>query len=121
MHRIGEDPLINDPGALIVHLCQKSSWKEAKARGVYHAPSLDSEGFIHCSKAVQILDVANAFYRDVPDLVLLWIDPRNVDAQIYWERVENQVFPHIYGELKIEAVVKVSDLRLDEDGYYRTI
>jgi uncharacterized protein (DUF952 family) len=111
----------NEKDALIVHLCQRNKWIESKARGAYHAPSIDSEGFIHCSRADQILGVANAFYQDMPDLVLLWIDPSKVIAEIRWERVEDDTFPHIYGELNIEAVVDVGDLRPDADGIFRSV
>ena len=31
-------------------------------------PSLDDEGFIHCSLPTQVTHVADWFYRDVPDL-----------------------------------------------------
>jgi uncharacterized protein (DUF952 family) len=118
MYELGKEPFRKNKDALILHLCPTSSWEEAKAQDVYHAPSLDSEGFIHCSRAVQILDVANAFYRDVPDLVLLWIDPRKVVAEIRWEHVGEGTFPHIYGELNLEAVVDVSELHRDGEGYF---
>ena len=48
---------------MIYHITSRSAWDEAKARGEYRAPSLESEGFIHCSTRNQLLQVANAFYR----------------------------------------------------------
>jgi uncharacterized protein (DUF952 family) len=107
--------------ALIVHLCQRMTWQVAKRCGAYHAPSLDSEGFIHCSRPDQLLAVANAFYRDVPDVVLLWIDPGRVVAEIRWEGVGEDTFPHIYGELNMDAVVGVSNLKRDSDGTFLSL
>jgi uncharacterized protein (DUF952 family) len=110
-----------DSEDLIVHICQREAWEEAKRRGVYQAPSLDSEGFIHCSRVDQILKVANTFYRDVPDLIVLWIDPLKVKSEIRWETVGEEAFPHVYGLLEIDAVVKVSDLIPEEDNYFRSL
>jgi uncharacterized protein (DUF952 family) len=39
--------------------------------------------------------------------VLLWIDPRMLDAEIRWESSDGQVFPHLYGALNVEAVQAV--------------
>ena len=58
----------------IVHICTRDSWKTTKEQGAYRTSSLEAEGFIHCSQPEQLLWVANNFYQDVPDLVLLWID-----------------------------------------------
>jgi uncharacterized protein (DUF952 family) len=53
----------------IFHICQKEDWEAAQATGSYFADSLESEGFIHCSKAEQIASVAKAFYKGMQGLV----------------------------------------------------
>jgi uncharacterized protein (DUF952 family) len=81
---------------------------------------LDTEGFIHCSQAEQVLAVANRYYRGVPDLVVLWLDPSKVVAEIRWEPALGEVYPHIYGALNTDAVAAISDFASDEDGiFYR--
>lgn len=102
----------------IVHLCSQQSWLEAQSSGEYRARSLDKEGFIHASRPDQIVDVANTFYRDMPDLVLLWIDPAQVQARLLWEAVGEQVFPHLYGPLNLEAVHTVTKIKPRADGYF---
>lgn len=69
----------------------------------------------------QVLKVVNAFYRGVPDLVVLWIDPFKVKSEIRWETVGEEAFPHIYGLLDIDAVVKVTELIPDDDNYFRSL
>jgi uncharacterized protein (DUF952 family)/GNAT superfamily N-acetyltransferase len=105
---------------LLVHLCPRQDWEAARQVGEYRPPSLISEGFIHCSRPEQVLGVANRFYSGIPDLVLVWIDPVRVKAEIRWEAADGQVYPHIYGPLNLEAAV---DLRLflpDRDGIFLT-
>ncbi len=124
-----------EPG-MIVHLCQRSEWENARKTGFYRAASLETEGFIHCSRPDQVLAVANAFYRGVPDLVLLWIDPERVAVEVRWEApippgttAEERVsphgggdfFPHIYGPLNVEAVMRVTPFRPDSDGIFKQV
>lgn len=110
----------------IIHICERKTWKAAVNSGSYQPESLESEGFIHCSRPDQVLDVANSFYCDHNDLVLLVIDPQQVRAGILWEnpsgsalfqrRNEPDVFPHIYGPLNLDAVVRVLDFRRELEG-----
>jgi uncharacterized protein (DUF952 family) len=110
-----------EPVDWIVHICQRTAWEAAQERGEYQALSLETEGFIHCSRPEQVLGVANAFYRRTPDLVLLWIDPQRVSAEVRWEPADGQVFPHIYGSLNTAAVLAARDLTPDEDGFFRQL
>jgi len=105
----------------IVHICTRAEWEMALGVGEYRAASLETEGFIHCSRPDQVLMVVNRFYADVPGLVLLWIDSRRVAAEIRWEHADGDVFPHVYGALNIQAVEVVKSLISDSDGVYRTL
>ncbi len=98
------------PNGFIVHVCTQGDWEAAQAAGEYRAASLETEGFIHCSRPDQVLDVVNRFYADVPDLVLLWIDPQRVGAEIRWEPADGDLFPHLYGPLDVQAVEAVMGL-----------
>ena len=105
----------------ILHICKKVAWETAQQVGEYRPPSLEREGFIHASQAEQVLEVVNRYYRGAPRLVLLWIDLDRLQVELSWEAVEGQVYPHIYGPLKVEAVMAVTDFVADEDGIYRTL
>lgn len=100
----------------ILHLVANETWLAAVKGGAYHADSLSTEGFIHCSKPSQIVDVANNFYRGQQGLVLLVIDPSRLEAELKWEPPAEpaptearagDLFPHVYGPLNLDAVVKV--------------
>ncbi|MDZ8078123.1 MAG: DUF952 domain-containing protein [Nostoc sp. SerVER01] len=103
----------------ILHITQRQQWEKATKLGSYRADSLDSEGFIHCSRSTQIVKVANRFFNNQKELVLLFIDLEKVQAEIRDEEAEiGELFPHIYGELNIDAVYKVIDFEAGEDGFF---
>ncbi|QSJ17910.1 DUF952 domain-containing protein [Nostoc sp. UHCC 0702] len=103
----------------ILHITQRQQWEEAKFIGNYCADSLDTEGFIHCSQLRQFVKVANRFFFNQKDLVLLFIDSEKVQAEIRYEEAEiGELFPHIYGELNVDAVYQVVDFESGEDGFF---
>lgn len=104
----------------IFHITQRQKWENYKILGNYRSDTLDTEGFIHCSTKQQLVDVANRFYAHQQDLVLLFINSNLVQAEIRYEEAEvNQLFPHIYGELNLNAVFQVIDFIPEEDGYFQ--
>jgi release factor glutamine methyltransferase len=103
---------------LIAHICQHKQWSKAQGSGSYKCMSLGEEGFIHCSQPEQILQVADRFYRDVSDLVVLWIDPEKITSEIRWESADGELFPHIYGPIDLVAVRAVTELKPESDGIY---
>jgi uncharacterized protein (DUF952 family) len=115
---------MNDP---ILHLASNEAWLAAAKSGVYHAESLSTEGFIHCSTRSQIVGVANTFYRGHQGLVLLVIDPSKLEPALKWEppaepepthASEGELFPHIYGRLNLDAVVVVLPFEPEPDGSF---
>jgi release factor glutamine methyltransferase len=106
---------------LLVHLCQLKEWQSALESGALTSNSLVEHGFIHCSQPQQILQVANRFYRDIPELVLLWLDPDRITSKIMWESADGSLFPHVYGPIHLDAVLAVTQFRPDRDGCFRII
>ncbi len=94
---------------LIYHITTEEEWQTARSLGAYTADSLDSEGFIHCSTAGQVLGVANALFAGQVGLVLLAIDVTQLEAEVRYEDCyeSGQQFPHIYGPLNLDAVAAV--------------
>lgn len=105
----------------IYHITSSKAWEEAKKKGSYQADSLASEGFIHCSKLEQVLRVAESFYRGQSCLLLLQIDPVDLIPDVRWEPGNDkpdELFPHIYGPLNLNAVCEVMDLNQDPEGHF---
>ena len=105
---------------LIFHISTAPEWKAAEAAGEYRAPSLDTEGFIHCSLPTQVCHVADWYYRDIDDLVLLCVDPAELTSELRWEPSTDTFagdFPHVYGPITAAAVVRVVPWERGEDGF----
>lgn len=123
------------PDTFILHLASNDAWLAAVGpaelwrgkKGAYHADSLSTEGFIHCSTSSQIADVANAFYHGQHGLILLVIDPVRLEAECKWEPPaepepaharEGDLFPHVYGPINLDAVVEIIPFEPAEGGAF---
>ena len=105
--------------ALLLHITSREQWDRARFAGVYRGETLDTEGFIHCSTREQVLEVANARFRGREGLVLLCIDSSHVQAPVQYDTVETGArFPHIYGPLNADAVIKTISFPPGPDGRF---
>jgi uncharacterized protein (DUF952 family) len=110
---------------LIYHITTPAVWTQAQNTGEVVADSLASEGFIHCSRAHQLLAVAERHFPDVRGLLVLAIDE---DAVAQWlvnegpagvgTPLADNVYPHIYGPIPATAVVSAIALEAATDGRF---
>jgi uncharacterized protein (DUF952 family) len=104
---------------IIFHITDRTQWTRAKNLATYRSDTLASEGFTHCSKLDQVIGSANRFFKGKQDLVILAIEIDRVIPEIRYEGADaNNLFPHIYGELNINAVTQVIDLEAGIDGLF---
>ena len=109
---------------IIYHIAEAADWEQAQRAGQYttstRGVSLAEQGFIHTSQPAQVALVANAFYRGVPDLILLTIDTERVGSPIRYEPVPGQdlPYPHIYGPLNPGAVIATRPFTPGPDGVF---
>ena len=107
--------------ATIYHLTTRDAWAAAQESGDYEAPSLADEGFIHCSAdEAQTLRVAQRLYAGREGLIALELDTGLLKAEVKHEPSRSgEIYPHIYGRINADAVLRVRDLTLDSDGLHR--
>ena len=113
---------------MIYHITSLAAWTEARQRGDYRADSLATEGFIHCSTNEQVIPVTEKYYKGQEGLLVLVIEPERLTSDLKWEPPaegapppgvpKDALFPHIYGPINLEAVVRVLDLQSQPDGKY---
>lgn len=103
----------------IYHIAHREQW-DNRRNGVYKPETFELEDFIHCSTMEQIINVANTFYSNEKDLVLLFINKDKVQPKIVYENLigGDIMFPHIYGELNDDAVEKVADFKPNSLGKF---
>ncbi len=103
----------------LFHIVARSDWSEAETLGRYAPDSYAVEGFIHLSRLDQVLRPANLLYRGRSDLVLLVVEPERLRPDVVFEpgsHGEDELFPHLYGPLNLDAVVAVIDFPAGNDG-----
>lgn len=100
----------------IFHITSRAEVIDAARVGEYVPKAFDADGFIHCSYAHQLAQVAERHFRGRTDLVVLEIDPSALSCTVIDENLEGgaELFPHIYGRLPMTAVVRTHSL-LDQD------
>jgi uncharacterized protein (DUF952 family) len=103
---------------MIFHITSRSAWEQAEQGGVYASETLATEGFMHCSTMRQVERVASVFFQGQKDLVVLCIDPSQVQAEIRYEPAAGEHYPHVYGSLNLEAVREVLVLPSKADGSF---
>jgi uncharacterized protein (DUF952 family) len=103
---------------VIYKICPASLWHEAERLGRFAGSPVDrKDGFIHFSTAAQVAETAARHFAGERDLVLLRLDAARLGAALTWEPSRGgALFPHLYGELDLEAVRKVEPLPLGPDG-----
>jgi uncharacterized protein (DUF952 family) len=98
--------------AFIYHITTKEDWDAAKEKGFYTAPSLETEGFIHCSEEHQVNGVLDRYYRGKSNLLKLVINPQKLRSELKFELAPsiNENFPHVYGPINLDAVAAIEEI-----------
>ncbi|MGI8711353.1 MAG: DUF952 domain-containing protein [Acidimicrobiales bacterium] len=100
---------ILDPDGLY-HLASTEEWGSYQAEGRIGPPSLDVEGFVHCSWGRQVRATVERHFPDAKDVLALRIDPSELRDMALVEEDSygsGQAFPHVYGPVPVVAVVGV--------------
>lgn len=113
----------SNPTDRVLHMAPELAWRQAADQGSdanYRDPSLDAEGFIHCSTAEQLLIPANERFAGRDDLVILVIDLTKVPSKTVFEDCyeSGHAFPHIYGPIPVAAVERVVPFPCRDDGTF---
>lgn len=93
---------------------------ELEHAGVFSGSADDArDGFIHLSTADQLEGTLAKHYAGQTDLHLACVDLDALGQRVKWEPARDSVFPHLYGDLPLDAVVAYSPLDRLEDGTLR--
>src|SRR4051794_168973 len=106
-----------DAGVRIFHIATLADWKQAEADGTYttstYGVTLAEAGFLHAARHEQVRQVLDTHYGEVTEpLVVLEIETDLLDVPWREDDVDGEVFPHIYGPLNTQSVVRWRPARL---------
>ena len=102
----------------IYKICPASAWREAERQGVYRGSADDfRDGYIHFSAASQVAATARKHFFGQSGLFLIEVDADTLGDRLRWEPSrQDELFPHLYGELDLGAVIGVRGLHTRSDG-----
>ena len=89
--------------------------------GVFRGSSADiADGYIHLSSASELAATLDKHYSGVEGLMLVAVYLSRLGDTVRWEPARGgQLFPHIYGDLPVGAVVAVAPVERTGDGTVR--
>ena len=102
----------------IYKISSASAWREAERQGVYRGSADDiRDGFIHFSLPSQVAETARKHFFGQTGLFLIEVDADALGDALRWESSrDDELFPHLYGELDLGAVTNVLDMHARSDG-----
>ena len=103
----------------IYKVCPAAEWHAAVSVGIYRGSPVDlRDGFIHFSTGAQLDETLRRHFAGQGDLVLVELDPEELGVRLRWESSRGgELFPHLYGELLVALVRRVSPLAVDAEGH----
>lgn len=106
---------------VIYKICDAEEWRKAKQAGRFSGAAIDLEdGFIHFSDAKQVAETAAKHFAGRENLLLVSVDAESLGEALKWEPSRGgALFPHLYGELQMDAVVQVDELPLNHAGQHK--
>ncbi|MFT6658989.1 DUF952 domain-containing protein [Maritalea sp.] len=104
----------------IYKICSGEHWVNAQAAGVFTGVPIDiTDGFIHFSTADQLAETLQKHFAGQSGLVMLTIDCDTLQTALKWEQSRGgALFPHLYADLALAAIVGEHELQIDDQGAF---
>lgn len=89
----------------VYKLLGAADWDRLRATGAWTGSPDDlRDGYVHLSAADQVAGTLAKYFADVPDLILLAVDPEMLGAGLLYEPSRGgALFPHLYAPLPLTA------------------
>src|SRR5262249_47439270 len=96
----------------IYRIMTQEDWNAFQQRGVFEGSADDRrDGFVHFSRAEQVAGTHEKHYGGKGGLLLLEIDATKLGNALRFEPSRGgALFPHLYGQLHIDAVIAANPL-----------
>lgn len=89
--------------------------------GVFTGAPVDvADGYIHLSTAAQLTETVDKHFAGQRDLHIAAVDLEAMGEAVKWEESRGgQLFPHLYADLPLAAVIAYGPMKRDDDGTVR--
>ncbi len=103
---------------IIYKIVPRELWQQARLDGVFRGAAIDlSDGYIHFSTASQALETARRHFAGVEGLLLVAVDALALGQALHFEPSRGgDLFPHLYADLPLDAVLWEKPLPLGDNG-----
>jgi uncharacterized protein (DUF952 family) len=107
--------------ASIYKIVTQSEWREAEKQGLFKGAPVDlADGFIHFSTAGQVAETAAKHFAGQDGVLLVAVDEAALGGRLKYEVSRGgALFPHLYADLPLSAVLWVKPMPLGADGIHR--
>jgi uncharacterized protein (DUF952 family) len=104
----------------IYKIVPRELWQEARVTGLFKGAAIDlTDGYIHFSTAAQAVETARLYFAGQSDLLLVAVDATLFGDALKWEASRGgALFPHLYADLPLDAVLWEKPLPLGADGLH---
>ena len=109
------------PPNTLYKVLSADAWQQAELDGMFRGVGIDLEdGFIHLSARDQVKEMVAKYFANQDDLVLVSLDGDRLGDSLRWEASPDGVlFPHVYGDIPLQAVESVDPLPIGEDQVHQ--
>ena len=103
---------------IIYKIVPRELWQQARRNGVFCGAAIDlQDGYIHFSTASQALETARRHFAGVEGLLLVAVDALALGQALHFEPSRGgDLFPHLYADLPLDAVLWEKPLPLGDNG-----
>ncbi|HZM07822.1 MAG TPA: DUF952 domain-containing protein [Methylocella sp.] len=103
---------------LIYKIAPAALWRKAQDKGRFDGTPADiADGYIHFSTADQAKATAAKYFGGQDNLLLIAVNAKRLGEALRFEPSrDGALFPHLYSDLPLDAVVFAKPLRLLPDG-----
>jgi uncharacterized protein (DUF952 family) len=106
--------------ASIYKIVTQDEWREAEKEGLFRGAPVDlADGYIHFSTAGQVAETAAKHFAGKADLLLVSVDEAALGDRLRYEVSRGgALFPHLYADLPLSAVLWTKPMPLGADGIH---
>ena len=104
--------------ATIYKICTQSEWNTAVEQNWFIGSADDlRDGFIHFSTMSQLAETIRRHFSNRHDLLVVAVNVDTPGDALKWEPSRGgELFPHLYGPLKVESALYAAPLAINSDG-----